>query len=285
MPLLSQRSIGLVLVVVSAIIFSSAGLFVKGVEADSWSIIFWRGLSAALFTGVYILWRRSWHREINQMGRVGVLAAAVGASSTMAFIPAFKLTSIANVSLIWAAAPLVSAVVAWFWFREKPVRSVLLASVAAFMGVLLIVSGSLGTLSLKGDLLAVWMTVGMALFLCIYRRYPGTPAAGPAVLMSIMLLPFALAFSTPFAIDPHEILVTCCFGLVFSIASVTMAEGAKRLSAIETALIGALETPLAPIWAFVFFSEIPTRYTVVGGSIVLLSVFIAEWSGRKPGGS
>ena len=39
----SEYNIGAVLVVISAITFSTAGLFTKGVEAGSWDVIFWRG--------------------------------------------------------------------------------------------------------------------------------------------------------------------------------------------------------------------------------------------------
>jgi len=60
---------------------------------------------------------------------------------------------------------------------------------------------------------------------------------------------------------------------VFSAASVTLAEGAKRLPAAETALLSALETPLAPVWAWLMFSEIPAVLTLVGGAIVLLAVY------------
>jgi len=37
------------------------------------------------------------------------------------------------------------------------------------------------------------------------------------------------------------------FGLIFAIASVTLAEGMKRIPAGETALLSTLETPLAPL--------------------------------------
>jgi hypothetical protein len=50
----SSRLIGIALVLISATIFSSVGLFVKGVEAAVWSVIFWRGLFAAFFTFAYI---------------------------------------------------------------------------------------------------------------------------------------------------------------------------------------------------------------------------------------
>ncbi len=277
----STRVTGVILVLVSATVFSTAGLFVKGVESDAWAILFWRGLSAAIFTTLYVAWRRALQREFTRMGKTGVMAGVVGALATIAFIPSFKFTTIANVSLIYAAVPFAAAAIAWVWMREKPTRTVLAASAAAFAGVLIIVAGSLDSVNLRGDILALWMTLGMAGYLCIYRRYPDTPAAGPAVLLSLLLMPVALIAGNPLAAPLDEILITCVFGLVFAVASVTIAEGARRLPAAETALISALETPLAPIWAFMLFAELPTRYTIVGGAIILIAVFGSQWYGRK----
>ena len=280
----SMRGQGVLLVLISAAVFSSAGLFVKGVAADSWTILFWRGLSATAFTLIYVSWRGNLQREFMQMGKPGISAAFIGALATAAFIPSFKYTSIANVSLIYAAVPFAAAAIAWIWMREKPALPILLASLAAFAGVLVIVGGSLDSINLRGDLLALWMTIGMAGFLCIYRRYPETPAAGPAVLSSLLLVPMVMFGGDPLGIPLREVFLCCGFGLVFSLASVTMAEGARRLPAAETALISALETPLAPLWAFMLFSELSTRFTLIGGVIILLAVFgsqlYALW--RKP---
>jgi drug/metabolite transporter (DMT)-like permease len=276
----SNRVAGVVLILISATVFSTAGLFVKGVEADAWVILFWRGVSAAIFTTIFVAWRGEMQREFTRMGKSGIMAGVVGALATIAFIPSFKYTSIANVSLIYAAVPFAAAAIAWLWMRESPTRSVMIASAIAFGGVLIVVGGSLGSVNLKGDLLALWMTLGMAAYLCIYRRYPNTPAAGPAVLLSLLLVPVACVIGNPLSAPLSEIIVMCSFGLVFSVASVTMAEGARRLPAAETALISALETPLAPIWAFMFFAEMPTRYTLVGGAIILLAVFGSQFFGR-----
>ncbi len=49
MPL-SERHMGIVYVLLATVLFSTAGLFAKGVAAIAWDIIFWRGLFAALLT-------------------------------------------------------------------------------------------------------------------------------------------------------------------------------------------------------------------------------------------
>lgn len=258
--------------VISALVFSTAGLFTKGVEAGAWDIIFWRGFFAAFLTSIYVTWRGTFRANYFEMGKTGWIAAIVGASGTAAFIPAFKLTSIANVALIYAATPMLAALIAWLCIGERLSRIVAIGCATAFLGVFVIVSGSIGGLNIRGDLLALWMTVAIAVLMVIYRRFPNTPGAGPLAVSSLLLLPLGLVFGTPFQNQVSEIAIMAAFGLVFALASVTLVEGAKRLPAGETALLSTLESPIAPVFAWLIFSEIPAITTVIGGLLILAGV-------------
>jgi drug/metabolite transporter (DMT)-like permease len=269
----ARRNAGVALVFTSAMVFSTAGLFTKGVEADAWAVIFWRGLFSVVFSVIWIAWRGGLRSEFVRMGRPGLAVAVVGAFGTVAFISALKQTTIANVALIYAAAPFVAAGIAWVWMREKPTRSTVVASSLAFAGVAVIVGGSVGGINLTGDMQALFMTLMMSVLIVIYRRYPGTPAAGPMAMSSVLLLPVALWFGDSLAADPAEIPLLAAFGLVFAVASITLGAGAKRLPAPETALLSALEAPFAPIWAWLVLSEEPMAATVVGGMVILAAVF------------
>lgn len=271
----SDYYIGAILVVMSAITYSTAGLFTKGVVAGAWDVIFWRGVFAAAFTTVWTLNRGTLRQNLFGMGYSGWAVGVVGALGTAAFIPAFKFTTIANVSLIYAISPLIAVLLAWFAIGEKVTLRTIAGCVGALLGAAIIVSGSIGHLSLTGDLLALCMTAAMASIMVIYRKYPETPAAGPQVLQSVLLLPFAVTFGNPFDVARAEVFILAAFGLLFAIASVTLAEGAKRVPSGQTALLSILETPLAPIFAFLLFTEIPNVATFLGGSVVLVAVLIS----------
>ena len=274
----NSHSTGVSLIIISAIVFSSAGVFTKGVNSGSWEIIFWRGVFAAGFTLAYIGWRGTFRDEFITMGRSGWAAAVVSASGTAAFIPAFKHTSMANVMLIYAAAPLLAALIAWVWIREIMRFKVALGCICAFAGVAIIVHGSIGQQNLRGDFLALWMTIAMAILMVIYRRYPSTPAAGPAALSSILLLPVAVYYVNPFSIPLFDFIAMAAFGLIFAVASVTLAEGMKRVPAGEAALLSTLETPLAPLYGWLIFSELPATASFIGGIVILFAVLATQIS-------
>ena len=271
----SEYAIGVMLLVTAALVYSTAGIFTKGVVAGAWAIIFWRGLFAAFFVTGWTIGRGIFRNNFFGMGYSGWVVGIVGAIGTAAFIPAFKLTSIVNVSLIYAIAPLIAAVLAWRLIGEHITIRTLVGSFCALLGVGIIVSGSVGQISMQGDALALVMTAAMATVMVIYRKYPDTPGAGPFVLQSLFLLPPSFALGAPFRTEPFEIIVLAAFGLLFAVASVMLAEGAKRVPSGQTALLSTLETPLAPVLAFIVFTEVPSMATILGGSVVLVAVLMS----------
>ncbi len=273
-----QQSTGVGLVVVSAVVFSAAGVFTKGVSAGAWEIVFWRGLSAAAFTLGYLALRGTLRDEIRVFQGPSVAVAVLGAAGTAAFIPAFKLSSVANVSMIYAASPFMAAALAWIFIRERPGLKIMAASAVACGGVAVIFWGSGVSGHLTGDLLALWMTLMMAGMMVIYRIWPDTPAGFPAAMSSLLLVPLGAMFGDPVAVPLSEIGITVIFGLFFAVASITLAEGARRLPPAQTALLSTLEMPLAPLLAWFILAEMPAAQTAIGGVVVCIAVL---WSQRQ----
>lgn len=283
---MGRRETGVLLVVVSALTFSTAGIFTKGINAAAWDIIFWRGVAAAGFTLVYLGLRGDLVPEVRAFGRSALVVTVMMGICTAAFIPAFKLTHVANVALIYGAAPFFAAGMAWVFLRERPTAVVAGTSLAAFGGVLLVVSGSLQTLAWRGDLLALFMTLMMAGVMVVYRAFPQTTAALPAALSSVILLPGSYLFGSPFDVPLDQMPLLILFGLVFALASVTLVEGARRLPPAETALLSILEMPLAPLLAYLLLREQPDFGVMLGGIVIFLAVMWSQLRGRagKPAG-
>jgi drug/metabolite transporter (DMT)-like permease len=271
------HSRGLTLVLIAALLYSTPGLFSRGVSAGGWEVVFWRGLFGILFASAYLAWRGTLKSEMLGLGVGGWAAGIIWAFGSIAYLHAFKLTSIANVSLIYGSAPVLSALVAWVMLRERPRGIVIAASLFAFAGVFTIAQGSISPDNLLGDALALVMTLSTALGFSIYRKYPKTPAAGTAITASLLALPACLIWGHPFSVSLNEIAVLAVFGAVFVTAAIILTEGSKLLPASETALLSNLEVPLQPLLAWLIFTELPAKATFIGGAMVLFSILVSSW--------
>ena len=270
-----HHALGVAMVAASAVVWSTAGIFTKAVAADVWSILAWRGLFGAGFVLAYVVWRegRATGNRFQTLGWSGWTVATVSTVATIAFLSAFKLTTVANVVLIYATAPFVAAGMAWLWYRETASTTTLAASVVCLAGVGVIVSGSLGTPSLTGDLLALVMTFGMAMIMVLIRRFPDAPMVAAGCVSSLQLMIAGWLMSDAMSVPGDEITVLIGFGLVQAIGVILLTEGVRLIPASDAALLGTLEVPLAPVLAWLILSETVPGATITGGSIVAVALF------------
>jgi drug/metabolite transporter (DMT)-like permease len=97
-----------------------------------------------------------------------------------------------------------------------------------------------------------------------------TPSACIGAVISIFI---CWPLGTPLQVTDVQLVQLAFFGVVNSAVGLAFfAFGSKKLPAIETALIGALDTPLAPLWVWLAFSETPGLNTMIGGAIVFVAV-------------
>ncbi len=266
--------LGTTLVALSAVLWSAAGLFTKGAAADAWTVIFWRSVFSIVPILLYVRWKDGpgqW-RQLRAMGRPGWAVVLVGAAATYCFITAFKHTSIANVATFYACTPFLAAAIGWLLFRESTSRLTLAAALVALAGVLIMVWGSLGTPNIVGDGLGIAMAIGMATLMVLIRRYPREPMVLAAVISGILTGALSALMTDPLAVSARDLWILAGFGITFAAAHIMMTEGARLIPAARTGLVGTLETPLAPVWAWMILSELPPLTTWIGGAIVLAAV-------------
>jgi drug/metabolite transporter (DMT)-like permease len=271
----AREARGDLLVLASAIAFSTAGYFTRLIPQDVWTVLFWRGIFGGLFIAGYIVWR---HRgatldAIRSIGLIGLLVAACSTAATICFVNALRLTTVADVNIIYATAPFLAAAIAWLCTGARERRSTLLASLAALCGVAIMFGAARLDGHLLGDLLAVAMAVLMSTMMVVIRhsrRVSMLPAAClSALLSSIAVLPLAHPAA---AFGPHFIWFVL-FGVTqFGLGLLLLTLGTRLISASRSALISALEVPLACVWVWLAFGEVPSVASFAGGTIVMLAV-------------
>ena len=270
----SRFFVGLILVTSATVAWSTAGLFTRVIMMDSWTLLLWRGLfgGIAICLVLTIADRKNLFYQLRTLGVSGWAFALVSALGMVFFITALKETTVAHVSILYATVPLVTAAVAWVFIGEKPSRSALIASVLSLLGVCLMM-GFATDGTLHGDLLAIGMTLCLAVMMVISRSCPDVPVLPAACLSAFLSSAMALPFSDPMSTQADQWAWLIAFGVVNSaLGLVLFIVGSRLLPAIETALITALDAPLAPIWVWLIFSETPDWVTMLGGAIVFAAV-------------
>jgi len=268
--------LGLMLVTLSAVAWSTAGYFTRLVPLDAWTTLFWRGIFGALTGLIFIAVQergRTW-RAFTGMGRAGLCFSLLSTVGMATFLGALKQTTVAHVAIIYATVPFMAAGLAWVVMRERVSLATLIACVFAVFGVGLTVLNGLGEGGFLGDMLAFAMTLFMATLIVMVRRtkaaVPMVPAACfSSLLSSIVSLPFA----APLSASPVELFHLALFGITnMGLGLILFMIGARLIPAAQTALIGALDAPLAPIWVWLAFGETPKTTTMIGGGVVLAAV-------------
>lgn len=283
-PNVNNRLRGPLLLVISAIAFSSAGFFTRQAPVDLWAMIFWRNLfgAAALLFVILATARGSLRREL-RFGRQQWAVIGLGALGTICYLAAFKFTSVANISIIYATAPLITAAAAWLWLHEVVAGKTLIASIAAVLGVGLTVAHSPEAGTLSGDGLALMMTVSLSL-MAVAARGNTLPALVTAFAASIVaalaVLPLGWVEGASFLISWGSAFWLAGFGIVtMAIALPCYLAGAAEVPAGKGMLISALEMPLAPLWVWLAFGEMPAAATLIGGGIVAFAILYELKSG------
>ncbi len=267
--------LGTFLLVASAAAYSTAGFFTRLIHVDAWTLLFWRGLFGGGFLAVVVMLQqrgRPW-RAIRATGWEGALVAICSAVATVCFLNAMRLTAVADVMVIDAAIPFVTAALAWAILRERESIWTLGATVAAFAGMAIMAGPAILDGRIAGDALALAMAVLMALVIVLIRRKKGTsmvPAVcASAFLCSLIVWPFA----SPLQVDGTALGLLALFGVSqFGMGLLLLAFGTPLVSATRGALLGVLQTPLGTLWVWLAFAEQPAILTLVGGAIVLAAV-------------
>ncbi|TKT74144.1 DMT family transporter [Aquamicrobium sp. LC103] len=273
-----DERIGFLLVFLSALFWSFGGAIERFIEVDdSWVVVFWRSFWAAAFLLGYMFWRdgvAGTVRLFANMGLPGVAVACCFATASTSFVVALGYTTVANILLMQAGAPLIAALLAFILFRERISTPTWVAIAAVIAGVAIMVSESFdGSVSPIGDGLALTIAFVFACATVITRRYAHVRMTPATCLGTMIAGSFAATQLSSFAVTGHDMGFLFAFGaLNLGLGLAFFATGARMIPAAYAALISTFEPLLGPVWVWLVHSEIPSQRTMIGGAIVFAAL-------------
>lgn len=262
-----SRPKALLLLVVTAILWSFGGLLIKLINWNPLAIAGMRSVIAALLM-LALIRKPSFRFTFAQ-----IAGAIAYAGTVIMFVAATKLTTAANAILLQYTAPVYVAFLG-AWFLKERVRPSDWATIVMVLGgMVLFFLDDLETGNLTGNILAILSGLSFAItILCLRSQKAATPLLTVFwgnVLTALIGIPFMFG-SMPDVSGWLGLMLLGVFQLGLSYIFYTLA--IKRVSALEAALIPVLEPLLNPVFVLIGMGEIPGPWSLSGGAIVLVSI-------------
>ena len=267
---LNERRKAIVQLVITAILWSSSGAFIKALDWQPVSILAGRGLFTSF---LFLLYMR---RLPKNLTRWTLLAAGGSLATQFLFVTSTKLTTAANSIFLQYTAPIYVVLLAYWLLREKPSRTDWLAMGLIFLGLLLYFGDQLSPDGFYGNILAVLSGVTSAVMMVSFRAQKNSSPEDSVLIASLTIAIFGFPFVLKESWTITNWLTIAYLGIFqIGIAFILFTKGIKHIPALEANLIVTLEPILNPVWVFLFLGERMGKSALLGGLVVLAGVIVS----------
>lgn len=270
MTSLTERRQAILLLVFTALLWSTSGVFVKALDWQPLSILAGRGLFTSI---VFLLYMRRLPKNVTLWT---LLAAGASLATQFLFVTSTQLTTAANSIFLQYTAPIYVVLLAYWLLREKPSRTDWMAMGTIFVGLLLFFGDQLSPEGFYGNILAVLSGVTSAVMMVSFRaQKDGSPE--DSILIASLVITLV---GFPSVLKETQTLtnwLSIAYLGIFQIglAFIFFTRGIRHIPALEANLISTLEPVLNPVWVFLFLGERMGKFALLGGLVVLAGVIVS----------
>ena len=261
---------GRVLILLAALLWSLAGVFIKLLEIHPLTIVFYRSFFASL---VFVPFLKSSQFHFNAAIIISVISYT---AAITAFVSANKLTTAANAIVLQYTAPVLVYLFSRLVLGEKISTPNALALAVSMVGVGFISIDSAGEPEMSGVLLALLSGVLFAIYMVNLQQINRISAIYLTwlnnLVCALLVLPFLKA---PLALSSDQLLIVAIMGAVqLGLPYFLFSTGLRTIPLQEAALIALIEPVLNPVWVALIVGEIPSFATLIGGAMILTALAV-----------
>lgn len=267
--------------VLVTLLWSIAGVVARHLEAAAgFEVNFWRSAFNALALLAALRWLRGaavWS-ALRQAPRVVWVSGVCWAVMFTAFMLAITLTTVAMVLVTMAIGPMVTALFARIFLKQRLPARTWAAIVVAALGIAWMFGGGAGDGSLLGALVACAVPVAAAVNWTLLQKIGRATEEGPDMLLAVLIGALLSALCTlplawPWQATAHDLGLLALLGVVqLAIPCLLVVTLARVLPAPEVALLALLEVIFGVAWAWLWAGETPSTSVLVGGALVLAAL-------------
>ena len=260
-------------------ILTPDGVLIRLADADSWSIIFWRGFFFAMGVLIILLMTSGSKAvdEVKQIGKDGIFIGILTGLGSVTFVFSIQHTTIASTLVIVSIMPMMIAVISWLILREKSGIFTWISMVIVVIGIYIVMSGETKGSNLYGNLLALLsVTLGATGFTLIRKNKDISmiPAMGINGLVQSVV---ALVFIEAVILSFDAMIYIFAMGVMQALSFSLITSAGRYIPATEVGMFMPLGAVFGIVAGWLIISEEPSSSALIGGFIVLLTLFIHSW--------
>lgn len=281
-----------VALLVSIISVSFASIFILSCEAPPLSIALYRLLFTTLLILPFVLFYTKTRNELLNLPRSTlIIMVVIGFILALHFafwITSLTKTSVASSVILVTAHPLLVGPVSHFFFKEKLSMINTVGIGASVFGVFILIYGNYGFPSntldtIEGNILAILGGVAAGLYILGGRKVRKTVSIGSYAFVvyavgTITLFIICLLFNEPvYGLSVRDYGIILLMAVVAGIFGHTLYNWSLEYVRASIASVVLLGEPLGSTllaFAIPWIHQIPSRYTAIGGGIILLGIYL-----------
>tara|TARA_Y100000590_G_scaffold211373_1_gene239528 strand:+ start:252 stop:1109 length:858 start_codon:yes stop_codon:yes gene_type:complete len=273
----SDQKKGMLIAFTAIMFITPDSLFIRLSNINSWNLIFYRGIIPFLvvFFGLLIIYKTKLLKEIISNGWHGFFYACTFTVTNIFFVISIENTNVANTLIMIALAPMLSAIISFFFLKENPDKKTWIAIIITTLSVIYIFYDSLDAGDFLGNFLGLVCAMGLAVGAVIIRSAKKISLVPSAMIGKLIVTLIALLFVDQLKLKDGDIIIVplmCIMCVAIPFVLVTLAP--RYITAAEVNLFFLLETILGPLWVWFVIKEQPSFETIVGGSVIVITIGI-----------
>ena len=273
----SNQKKGTILAITGTLLITPYSLFIRLANLESWNLIFYRGFIPfiVVFIGLLIIYKTKLINELINNGWHGFAYACVFTITNIVFVISIENTNVANTLIMIALAPMLSAIISFFFLKENPDPKTWVAIIITTLSVIYIFYDALDSGDFLGNFLGLVCATGLAVGAVIIRSAKKISLVPSAMLGKLMVALIALFFTNQLKLEGYDLTIIplmCIMCVAIPFVLITLAP--RYITAAEVNLFFLLETILGPIWVWMVIHEQPSIETIMGGIVIIVTIGI-----------
>ena len=274
---LSNQKKGSLLAFTAVIFITPDSLLIRLSNIETWGMLFYRGAIPFLvvLSGLLFFYKKNFIKALINVGYVGIFYILSFSVCNITFIVSIQNTNVANTLIMIALAPMLSAILGAIFLKEIPDKKTWIAILITLFAVLYIFNDSLQIGNFFGNFMGLITALGLAINAVLIRYAKDRDLLPSAVIGKLCVAIFAFFFVDSFALNGSDMIyipLMCVICVALPFVLVTIAP--RFIPAEEVNLFFLMETILGPIWVWLVIKEQPSLETIIGGTIIIVTIGI-----------